>query len=194
MKGTPKDVSPKRVLREIAAAIPAEARKVKAAFASSPAAIEAGKVLYTQYCRFCHGNTGLGDSTMAPKNMKPSNLADATWTRGSSEGEIFWVIQNGAPPKYDMKGLKGKVTDADTWNIVHYVRSGTSAPSPTLTIDTIPDPVDMLPLLAFPKAVYTSEIIGDLPGTEWMMDLTIRVRGGQLGLESNKTPTDAMKK
>lgn len=105
------------------AAVPAEAKKMKAAFASSPAAIEAGKVLYTKYCRFCHGNTGAGDSTMAPKSMQPSNLTDATWTRGSSEGEIFWVIQNGAPPKYDMKGLKGKVTDADTWNLVHYVRS-----------------------------------------------------------------------
>jgi mono/diheme cytochrome c family protein len=105
------------------AAVPADAKKMKAAFASSPAAIEAGKVLYAKYCRFCHGNTGAGDSTMAPKNMKPSNLTDAEWTRGSSEGEIFWIIQNGAPPKYDMKGLKGKITDADTWNLVHFVRS-----------------------------------------------------------------------
>ena len=105
------------------AAVPAEAKKMKAAFPSSPAAIEAGKVLYAKYCRFCHGNTGAGDSTMAPKNMKPSNLTDAEWTRGSSEGEIFWIIQNGAPPKYDMKGLKGKITDADTWNLVHFVRS-----------------------------------------------------------------------
>ena len=96
---------------------------MKAAFPSSPAAIEAGKVLFTKYCRFCHGNTGAGDSTMAPKNMKPSNLTDAEWTRGSSDGEIFWIIQNGAPPKYEMKGLKGKVNDADTWNLVHFVRS-----------------------------------------------------------------------
>lgn len=105
------------------AAVPAEAKKMKAAFASSPAAIDAGKVLFAKYCRFCHGNTGAGDSTMAPKTMKPSNLTDAEWTRGSSEGEIFWLIQNGAPPKYEMKGLKGKVTDADTWNLVHFVRS-----------------------------------------------------------------------
>jgi mono/diheme cytochrome c family protein len=104
-------------------AVPAEAKKMKAAFPSSPAAIEAGKVLFAKYCRFCHGNTGAGDSTMAPKTMKPSNLTDAEWTRGSSEGEIFWIIQNGAPPKYDMKPLKGKVTDADTWNLVHFVRS-----------------------------------------------------------------------
>jgi mono/diheme cytochrome c family protein len=60
---------------------------------------------------------------MAPKTMKPSNLADATWDRGSSDGEIFWVIQNGAPPKYDMKGLKGKVSDPDIWNIVNFVRT-----------------------------------------------------------------------
>ncbi len=105
------------------AKVPAEAKKMKAAFASSPAAIDAGKVLFAKYCRFCHGNTGAGDSTMAPKTMKPSNLTDAVWTRGSSEGEIFWVIQNGAPPKYDMKGLKGKLTDTDTWNLVHFVRS-----------------------------------------------------------------------
>ena len=104
-------------------AVPGEAKKMKAAFASSPAAIEAGKQLYGKYCRFCHGDTGAGDSKMAPKTMQPPNLTDKTWTRGSSEGEIFWIIQNGAPPKYDMKGLKGKITDADTWNLVHFVRS-----------------------------------------------------------------------
>ena len=101
----------------------AEAKKMKAAFASSPAAIDAGKVLFAKYCRFCHGDTGMGDSKMAPKTMKPSNLTDAEWTRGSSEGEIFWIIQNGAPPKYDMKPLKGKINDQDTWNLVHFVRS-----------------------------------------------------------------------
>src|SRR5688572_32306019 len=66
-------------------AVPAEAKKMKAAFPSSPAAIEAAKPLFAKYCRFCHGNTGAGDSTMAPKNMKPANLTDEKWTHGSSE-------------------------------------------------------------------------------------------------------------
>jgi mono/diheme cytochrome c family protein len=103
--------------------VPAEAKKMKAAVPSSPAAIEAGKQLYAKYCRFCHGDTGLGDGRLAPKNSKPSNLTDKESTRGTSEGEIFWIIQNGAPPEYQMKGLKGKVSDADTWNLVHFVRS-----------------------------------------------------------------------
>jgi mono/diheme cytochrome c family protein len=103
---------------------------MKAAFPSSPAAIEAAKPLFAKYCRFCHGNTGAGDSTIAPKNMKPANLTDATWTHGSSEGEIFWLIQNGAPPEYQMKGLKGKLSDTDTWNLVHFVRSLGGVPKP----------------------------------------------------------------
>ena len=110
--------------------VPAEAKKIKAPFPSSPAAIEAGKPLFAKFCRFCHGNTGAGDSTMAPKNMKPSNLTDTTWTRGSSEGEMFWIIQNGAPPEYHMKGLKGKLSDTDTWNLVHFVRSLGGVPKP----------------------------------------------------------------
>jgi mono/diheme cytochrome c family protein len=111
-------------------AIPAEAKKLKAAFPSSPAAIEAAKPLFAKYCRFCHGNTGAGDSTMAPKNMKPANLTDEKWTHGSSEGEIFWLIQNGSPPEYQMKGLKGKLSDTDTWNLVHFVRSLGGVPKP----------------------------------------------------------------
>lgn len=105
------------------AAVPADAKKMKSAVMSSAASIEAGSQLFQKRCRFCHGNTGKGDSTMAPKTMQPSNLTDTTWVRGSSEGEIFWVIQNGAPPKYDMKGLKGQISDTDTWNLVNYIRS-----------------------------------------------------------------------
>jgi mono/diheme cytochrome c family protein len=105
------------------AAVPADAKKMKNAVLPSAASIEAGAALYQKRCRFCHGNTGKGDSTMAPKTMQPSNLTDGTWVRGSSEGEIFWVIQNGAPPKYDMKGLKGQISDTDTWNLVNYVRT-----------------------------------------------------------------------
>ncbi|MGH9384691.1 MAG: c-type cytochrome [Vicinamibacterales bacterium] len=105
------------------AAVPTDAKKAKSPVASSPASIEAGAQLYQKYCRFCHGNTGKADSPMAPKTMQPSDLTDAHWVRGSSEGEIFWIIQNGAPPKYDMKGLKGKISDTDMWNLVNFVRS-----------------------------------------------------------------------
>jgi mono/diheme cytochrome c family protein len=53
----------------------------------------------------------------------PADLTDATWVRGSTDGEIFAVIMAGAGPKFDMKGFKGKIPDADAWNIVNFVRS-----------------------------------------------------------------------
>ncbi|MGE0460816.1 MAG: c-type cytochrome [Vicinamibacterales bacterium] len=101
----------------------AAAAKLKNPVASNAASIATGQQLYQKYCRFCHGATGRGDSPSAPKDMKPSNLADATWDRGSTDGEIFVVIQEGAGPDYKMKGLKGKVSDQDTWHLVNYVRS-----------------------------------------------------------------------
>lgn len=101
----------------------AEAAKMKNPVASNAASITAGQGLYQKYCRFCHGTTGAGDSPSAPKDMKPSNLTDATWDRGSTDGEIFVVIQEGAGPDYKMKGLKGKISDQDTWHLVNYVRS-----------------------------------------------------------------------
>ena len=101
----------------------AEAAKLKNPVPSNAASISTGQQLYQKYCRFCHGATGKGDSPTAPKDIKPSNLTDATWDRGSTDGEIFTVIQEGAGPDYKMKGLKGKLSEQDTWHLVNYVRS-----------------------------------------------------------------------
>jgi cytochrome c oxidase cbb3-type subunit 3 len=101
--------------------VPAEARRLKAAVPASPQAIEAGKVLYGKYCRACHGEDATGGRGNG--KIRPSNLTDKRWDRGSREGEIFWVIQNGAPPAYHMRGFKGTLSDENIWNVVHYVRS-----------------------------------------------------------------------
>ena len=45
---------------------------------------------------------------MAPKDTHPSNLTDAKWDHGSTDGEIFLVIRDGAGPKFEMKGYKAQ--------------------------------------------------------------------------------------
>jgi mono/diheme cytochrome c family protein len=100
-----------------------EARKMKNPVPPSAESIAAGQALFQKNCRFCHGADAKGNGPMAPKDTHPSDLTDAKWDRGSSDGEIFAVIQNGAGPKFDMKGYKGKISDTDTWNIVNYLRS-----------------------------------------------------------------------
>src|SRR5262245_44329844 len=101
----------------------AEAKKVKNPVASSPASIKAGQALFQKNCRFCHGADAKGNGPMAPENTHPSDLTDAKWDRGSTDGEIFMVIRDGAGPKFDMKGYKSKMTETDIWNVVNYVRS-----------------------------------------------------------------------
>jgi len=103
-------------------AVPAKAKRMKAEVPPSPEAIEDGKGLYMKYCRSCHGEDGSGGRANA-KGIKPSNLTDREWVRGSSEGTIFWVIQNGVPPSYHMRGFKGTLSDENIWKVVHYVRS-----------------------------------------------------------------------
>jgi len=91
---------------------------------ATPASITAGRALYGKNCRHCHGLRGRGDGPLAPKNPSPANLTDDKWDHGSSDGEIFAVIWNGAPaPKSEMKGMKGTLTEKNVWDVVNYVRS-----------------------------------------------------------------------
>jgi mono/diheme cytochrome c family protein len=88
------------------------------------ASITAGRALYNKNCRHCHGLRGLGDGPLAPSNPKPSNLTDATWDHGSSDGEIFAIIWNGAPAaNSEMKPMQGTLSERNVWDIVNYLRS-----------------------------------------------------------------------
>jgi mono/diheme cytochrome c family protein len=91
---------------------------------ATASSVTAGRALYGKNCRHCHGLRGLGDGPLAPKNPKPASLIDATWDHGSSDGEIFAVIWNGAPAKdSEMKPMKGTLTEKNVWDIVNFLRS-----------------------------------------------------------------------
>jgi mono/diheme cytochrome c family protein len=100
-----------------------QGKKMKNPVASSPESIKAGQALFQKNCRFCHGADAKGNGPMAPEGTHPADLTDDKWDRGSTDGEIFLVIRDGAGPKFDMKGYKSKMSETDIWNVVNYVRS-----------------------------------------------------------------------
>jgi mono/diheme cytochrome c family protein len=100
-----------------------EARKMKNPVPATPESIAAGQQTFQKYCKFCHGADAKGNGPMAPKDTHPSDLTDDKWDRGSSDGEIFVVISEGAGPKFQMKGFKSKLTAQEMWNVVNYLRS-----------------------------------------------------------------------
>jgi len=105
----------------------AAARGLKNPVAASAQSVTTGQQMFQKNCRFCHGPQGKGDGpsaeALAKKGSPPSNLTDTTWQRGSTDGEIFTVIRDGAGPKFEMKGYKGRMTDTEIWHVVNYVKS-----------------------------------------------------------------------
>lgn len=101
----------------------ASAAKISNPVKLDEASIAAGQQLYTTQCATCHGAQGAGDGVHAAKfKPVPSNLIDARWKHGPSDGEIFTVIRNGVP-KTSMSSFAKKMTERQTWDVVNYVRS-----------------------------------------------------------------------
>jgi mono/diheme cytochrome c family protein len=100
-----------------------EAAKLKNPVAASAASVAAGQTIYAKQCAGCHGDAGKGDGSMGEElNPKPSNLTDADWKHGTSDGEMFVLIRDGAKGT-GMKGYKAKLTTRQIWDVVNYVRS-----------------------------------------------------------------------
>ena len=85
--------------------------------------VTAGAATYKKYCAFCHGVAAEGDGPLAPPGSDPPDLTDTTWVHGSTDGEIFTLIANGAGEGSLMIPFKGKMPDQDLWHVVNYLRS-----------------------------------------------------------------------
>jgi mono/diheme cytochrome c family protein len=72
-----------------------------------------GQLFHSYNCVDCHGMDGAG--AMAP------SLADGRWRFGGSPSEVFESIYQGRPE--GMPAWGGRISDADIWRLVAYVRS-----------------------------------------------------------------------
>jgi len=93
-------------------------------------ALAEGKRLYDANCANCHGpraqgavKAGIEISIITERGGKQApDLTDAVWDHGSTDAEISTVIKQGMPMAM-MPGYEGQFSDADTRNVVAYVRS-----------------------------------------------------------------------
>lgn len=97
-----------------------EARKLKSPVPFTKESIARGRAIFARNCTACHGNDGKSQVDVV------ANATDLTdpkaWGSGTSEGEIFRSIRDGAgdtmPP---FKSQIGK--EEDLWHLVNFIRS-----------------------------------------------------------------------
>ena len=81
-------------------------------FASDPAAVSAGKLLYEQTCQSCHGGDARGDRGPA---------LTGNFKHGSQDSDLFQTIRTGVPGT-QMPAFSALPADS-VWRIITYLRS-----------------------------------------------------------------------
>ncbi|MBK9306998.1 MAG: c-type cytochrome [Nitrospira sp.] len=106
---------------------PAEFFKRTNPLPATPAHVRAGMKLYLETakplaCMNCHGQQGDGAGPIGAALVPPPrNFTCGATMKPISDGQLFWVIKNGSPGT-GMMAFPG-LSDDETWQIVHYVRS-----------------------------------------------------------------------
>ena len=86
-------------------------------------AIADGRAHFADHCAVCHGNDGSGNTAMGRGLWpKPPDLR-LTETQQLSDGELFWIIENGIR----FTGMPGWSTGTEdgelaSWRLVHFIR------------------------------------------------------------------------
>lgn len=106
--------------------------------------VEAGRALFNRYCAVCHGAGGAGDGPLVGPGRFPQLATmdlTAPATAARTDGYIYTVIWlgRGLMPRYG-----DRVTDAERWLIVNYIRhlqqqAGTAAAPASMPA---PEPIE----------------------------------------------------
>jgi mono/diheme cytochrome c family protein len=104
-------------------AVPRGEREAKDPLTPTPETLARGRAHFADHCASCHGNDGRGRTQMG-KSLYPK-APDMTLaaTQGLSDGEIFYIIENGVRltgmPAW---GEAGPHDATDSWELVHFIR------------------------------------------------------------------------
>jgi mono/diheme cytochrome c family protein len=102
-------------------AIPVQAADQANPVKSSPESLARAKKWWTLDCAMCHGASGDGKGSLAADmKLKIADFTDPNTLKARSDGEIFYVIENG---HQDMPPEGNRIKADDKWDLVNFVRS-----------------------------------------------------------------------
>jgi mono/diheme cytochrome c family protein len=122
-KGEPSRLEARAARAVRAAAIPAQARDRRNPVARSEQALADGRAHFADHCASCHANDGSGNTEMGRNLFPKSPDMGQPSTQGLTDGELFWIIENGIR----FTGMPGWSTGTPegedaSWHLVHFIR------------------------------------------------------------------------
>ena len=104
-------------------AMPAEAKSKTNPVANSPEVMEAARAHWADHCASCHANDGSGDTVVGKNLYPPAPDMRLPATQQLTDGELFYIIQNGirltGMPSW---GTGSSHDEEDSWKLVHFIR------------------------------------------------------------------------
>jgi hypothetical protein len=109
-------------------AIPADAKSMTNPIDNSPEVLEAARAHWADHCFSCHANDGSGDTVIGKNLYPPAPDMRLPATQQLTDGELFYIIQNGIR----LTGMPGWGNgtssddlghdEEDSWKLVHFIR------------------------------------------------------------------------
>lgn len=106
-----------------AMALPADAKDRKNPVPDSPEILAEARAHWADHCAACHSNNGGGDAEMGKHMYPPAPDMRQADTQNLSDGELFYIIQNGirltGMPTW---GSGTSRDEGDSWKLVRFIR------------------------------------------------------------------------
>jgi mono/diheme cytochrome c family protein len=104
-------------------ALPAGAREKRNPIANSSDVLAEARAHWADHCALCHANDGSGDNTMGRRMYPPAPDMRKERTQSLTDGELFYIIENGIRLTGMPAWGSGTDKDAqDSWKLVHFIR------------------------------------------------------------------------
>ena len=109
--------------RARASAVPAGARSLANPLPNTPEVLAEARAHWADHCSGCHANDGSGDTQLGKSTYPPAPDMRQAATQNMTDGELFYIIQNGirmsAMPAW---GGGSSHDEQDSWKLVHFIR------------------------------------------------------------------------
>jgi len=103
-------------------AIPRGARALVNPMQATPELLVEARRHFADHCASCHGNDGSGETEMGPKLYPRVPDMRSAQTQNLSDGEIYYIIENGVRFTGMPAWGTGGTSDHDTWHLVLFIR------------------------------------------------------------------------